>query len=48
LTRGLVATLLHEPTVSVKAAAGSPHGVPLATALCQLFAIPMLDDDCGS
>ena len=45
LTRGLVATLLHEPTISVKAAAGSPHGQPLAAALCHLFAIPASAND---
>lgn len=37
LTRGLVAKLLHDPTVNVKAAAGSPHGEQLADALRQLF-----------
>jgi glutamyl-tRNA reductase len=44
LTRGLVAKLLHEPTVNMKAAAGSTHGPPLAAALCHLFAIQPSDD----
>lgn len=39
LTRGLVAKLLHEPTVNVKAAAGSPQGEQLAEALRRLFAL---------
>jgi glutamyl-tRNA reductase len=42
LTRGLVAKLLHEPTVGVKAAAGTPRGDRLADALRDLFG---LDDD---
>jgi glutamyl-tRNA reductase len=42
LTRGLVAKLLHEPTVSLKAAAGPPRGERLADALRDLFG---LDDD---
>lgn len=37
VTRGLVAKLLHEPTVQVKAAAGSPRGERLADALRELF-----------
>lgn len=37
LSRGIVAKLLHEPTVNVKAAAGSPGGEQLASALRQLF-----------
>lgn len=37
LTKSLVAKLLHEPTVNVKAAAGSPQGEQLAAALRQLF-----------
>jgi glutamyl-tRNA reductase len=37
LTRGLVAKLLHEPTINVKAAAGSPDGQVLTGALRQLF-----------
>lgn len=37
LTRGLVAKLLHEPTVTVKAAAGAPQGEQLAAALRRLF-----------
>ncbi|HUR50190.1 MAG TPA: glutamyl-tRNA reductase, partial [Acidimicrobiales bacterium] len=37
LTRGLVAKLLHQPTVSVKDAAGTPKGERLAEALRDLF-----------
>lgn len=37
VTRGIVAKLLHEPTVNVKAAAGSPQGQALADALQRLF-----------
>ena len=37
LTRGIVAKLLHEPTVNVKAGAGTPSGEQLAQALRQLF-----------
>jgi glutamyl-tRNA reductase len=37
LTRGIVNKLLHEPTVRVKDAAGSPHGDALAEALRVLF-----------
>jgi glutamyl-tRNA reductase len=37
LTRGIVAKLLHEPTVQVKAGAGTPSGEQLAQALRQLF-----------
>ncbi|MCU1492602.1 MAG: Glutamyl-tRNA reductase [Acidimicrobiaceae bacterium] len=37
LTRRLVAKLVHEPTVQVKQAAGSPRGERLAEALRQLF-----------
>lgn len=37
LTRGLVAKLLHEPTVGLKQAAGSPRGERLAEALRDLF-----------
>jgi glutamyl-tRNA reductase len=37
LSRGIVAKLLHEPTVNLKAAAGSPGGEQLARALRQLF-----------
>ncbi|MDQ3979619.1 MAG: glutamyl-tRNA reductase [Actinomycetota bacterium] len=37
LTRGLVAKLLHEPTVRLKDAAGSPRGERLAEALRELF-----------
>jgi glutamyl-tRNA reductase len=37
LTRGIVAKLLHEPTVGLKGAAGSPKGERLADALRDLF-----------
>lgn len=37
LTRGLVAKLLHDPTVRLKDAAGSPRGERLAEALRDLF-----------
>ena len=37
LSRGIVAKLLHEPTVNVKAGVGSPAGEQLAQALRQLF-----------
>jgi glutamyl-tRNA reductase len=37
LTRGLVAKLLHQPTVALKAAAGSQRGEALSQALRQLF-----------
>jgi glutamyl-tRNA reductase len=37
LTKGIVAKLLHEPTVELKDAAGSPRGERLAEALRDLF-----------
>jgi glutamyl-tRNA reductase len=37
LSRGIVAKLLHDPTVTVKAGVGSPAGEQLAQALRQLF-----------
>jgi glutamyl-tRNA reductase len=37
LTKGIVAKLLHEPTVQVKAGAGTPSGEQLAQALRRLF-----------
>lgn len=39
LSRGIVAKLLHDPTVVLKSAAGSPAGDQLASALRQLFDI---------
>lgn len=39
LTRGIVAKLMHDPTVALKSAAGSPAGDQLAAALRQLFDI---------
>ena len=39
LTRGIVAKLLHDPTVAVKAAAGSPAGEQLAQTLRRLFGL---------
>jgi glutamyl-tRNA reductase len=37
LTRGIVAKVLHDPTVALKAEAGTPTGDQLASALRQLF-----------
>ena len=37
LTKGIVAKLLHDPTVGLKDAAGSPRGERLAEALRDLF-----------
>jgi glutamyl-tRNA reductase len=37
VTRGLLAKLLHEPTVRLKAATGSGHGDQLADAIRTLF-----------
>jgi glutamyl-tRNA reductase len=37
LTKGIVAKLLHDPTLAVKKTAGSPRGEQLAQALRQLF-----------
>jgi glutamyl-tRNA reductase len=37
LTKGIVAKLLHEPTVRLKAAAGDPSGMRLTEALRTLF-----------
>ena len=37
LTRGIVAKLLHDPTVRLKDAAGSARGERLADALTELF-----------
>ncbi len=37
LTRGVLAKLLHEPTVRLKDAAGTPRGDRLADALRELF-----------
>jgi glutamyl-tRNA reductase len=39
LTRGIVAKLLHEPTVGLKDAAGSPRGERLSEALRDLFSL---------
>jgi glutamyl-tRNA reductase len=39
LSRGIVAKLLHDPTINLKAAAGSPTGEQLAQALRQLFGL---------
>jgi glutamyl-tRNA reductase len=39
LSRGIVAKLLHDPTVAVKAAAGTPVGEQLAQTLRQLFGL---------
>jgi glutamyl-tRNA reductase len=40
LTEGIVNKLLHEPTVRVKEAAGSPRGDYYADALATLFDLP--------
>jgi glutamyl-tRNA reductase len=37
LTKGITAKLLHDPTVNLKAAVGTPAGEQLAQALRQLF-----------
>ncbi|MEZ5270451.1 MAG: hypothetical protein R2789_18535 [Microthrixaceae bacterium] len=37
LTKGIVAKLLHEPTVRLKDSAGSSQGDRLATSLAELF-----------
>jgi glutamyl-tRNA reductase len=42
MTRGILGKLLHEPSVALKDAAGSPRGDRLVTALRELFA---LDDE---
>src|SRR5690606_7414579 len=42
ITRGLVAKLLHEPSVRLRAAAGSARGDRLADSVRELFAL--LDD----
>jgi glutamyl-tRNA reductase len=39
LTRGIVAKLLHDPTVQVKASAGTPAGEQLAQGLRELFSL---------
>lgn len=39
MSRAIVAKLLHDPTVTLKAAAGSPSGEQLARALRQLFGL---------
>jgi glutamyl-tRNA reductase len=45
LTRGIVAKLLHEPTVNLKASAGTAKGERLADALRDLFGVEHGDDD---
>ena len=44
LTQGIVNKLLHEPTVRVKAAAGTPRGEYYADALAALFDLPSIED----
>jgi glutamyl-tRNA reductase len=39
LTQGILGKLLHQPTVQLKAAAGSPRGERLADAACELFGL---------
>jgi hypothetical protein len=41
VTRGVLAKLLHEPTVRLKAASGSARGDQLADAIRTLFALPL-------
>lgn len=43
ITRGIVAKVLHDPTVAVKAAAGTPTGDRLADALRTLFSLDVGD-----
>ena len=45
LTRGVVNKLLHEPTVRIKDAAGTPRGDLYADALADLFALRDVDPD---
>ena len=44
LTEGIVNKLLHEPTVRVKDAAGTPRGYYYADALAALFDLPSYED----
>jgi len=44
LTQGIVNKLLHEPTVRVKDAAGTPRGDYYADALAALFDLPSTED----
>jgi glutamyl-tRNA reductase len=44
LTQGIVNKLLHEPTVRVKNAAGTPRGEYYADALAALFDLPSIED----
>jgi glutamyl-tRNA reductase len=44
LTQGIVNKLLHEPTVRVKDAAGTPRGDYYADALATLFDLPFAED----
>ena len=44
LTQGIVNKLLHEPTVRVKDAAGTPRGEYYADALAALFDLPTIED----
>ncbi len=39
LTKGILAKVLHQPTVQLKQAAGSPRGERLADAACELFGL---------
>ncbi|MFM8971138.1 MAG: glutamyl-tRNA reductase, partial [Actinomycetota bacterium] len=44
ITEGIVAKLLHEPSVRVKEAAGTPRGDYYADALATLFDLPAEPD----
>jgi len=45
ITQGLVNKLLHEPTVRVKGAAGTPRGDYYADALATLFDLPTAENE---
>jgi glutamyl-tRNA reductase len=45
LTQGIVNKLLHEPTVNLKAAAGTARGEQFADALAAMFDLDMQDDE---
>jgi glutamyl-tRNA reductase len=45
LTRGIIGKLLHEPSIALKDAAGSPRGDRLVASLRELFALEAEDQD---